>query len=618
MKRMMVLLTWVCLLTCNLVQADWNLPPVNISPPGVNSADPEVAVDPTGNAIAVWYEQTNFIVQAARLKAGSNSWVPTADIAVINGSIGSMLSLALDPAGNAVVIWAEYNASDVYILRGATLAADSNKWVMTTDLAVQAKGIRTSFVGLDSVGNAVAVWKYVNSTYQTTFQAATLEAGSNTWVSTAPIGEGPGELAGFGVASDGNAVVVWMDTGDRVVRGSTFDYQNRTWRQTSILSNEWTSCPRLAMGSSGNAVAIWIVQNDSGNTLKGAMLAAGKSEWELTSHLSDCVDEPVLAVDHDGNAVALWTHNPTEASYGGIKGATLAWGSSKWVPTSDLVESDATRPRLCVDSAGHAIAFWTKPRAEYKLQSSVLFFGNSVWNAVTDLTDSIDLLSVAANGNGFVVAAWDKWDGPSYWIQGAVAVVGHADPLKSTVTAHPSKVIADGQSTSTITVRLQDKLGNPIPGKQVSLAANQGYSVISEPSGPSDADGVVIFTVTDTHVEKVKYTATVIIDKVVIKESATVSFIAKPPESPKGPKPPRDFKVIPGGTTDLLFWNSSVDSSVVSYQICNHVGKIVVETDFKGPYLKAVVNRDPTGPCKYTLVAVDARGRKSEPLTYPK
>lgn len=620
MKRMMMLLTWACLITCNLAQADWTLPPVNISPSGVNSADPIVAVDPAGNAIAVWYEQTNFIVQAARLATGTNTWVQTADIAVINGSIGSLPQLALDSAGNAVVIWSEYDNENNYAIRGATLAAGSNTWKATLGV-FNGKGVTNPILGVDSSGNAVAVWGYHNESNQSILQGATLDAGRSGWFLTSSVFQGPHQIGGLGMDASGNAIVVWFDSSEVVLRGAILADRSLTWTQTSILSNKRSYCSQIAMGASGNAVAVWVEVNGLDYTLKGATLASGTNTWESTT-ISDNVgveSEVALAADHAGNAIALWTQNLTDSSSGGLKGATLAWGSSEWVPTSELGESGAFNPKLCVDSAGHAIACWTQPWAQYKLQTSVLFFGNSVWNGVTDLTDGIELFSVAANGYGFVVAVWEKWDGSNYWIQGAVdTIVGHADPLKSTVTAHPNKVIADGQSTSTITVRVVDALGNPIPGKKVSLAANQGHSVISEASGPSDAEGNVIFTVTDNHVEKVKYTATVITDKVIIKETTTVSFIAKKPESPTRPKPPRDFRVIPGGTTDLLFWNSSVDPSVVSYQICNHAGKVVVETDFKGPYLKAVVNRDPTGPCKYTLVAIDARGRKSEPLTYPK
>src|SRR5690606_18374126 len=80
---------------------------------------------------------------------------------------------------------------------------------------------------------------------------------------------------------------------------------------------------------------------------------------------------------------------------------------------------------------------------------------------------------------------------------------GSVSPVTSTVTASPTSVTADGEGTSTITVTLRDATGNAIPGPAVTLAATNGSSTISEPSGTSDAAGMVSFSVTNTVVEQV-------------------------------------------------------------------------------------------------------------------
>ena len=96
----------------------------------------------------------------------------------------------------------------------------------------------------------------------------------------------------------------------------------------------------------------------------------------------------------------------------------------------------------------------------------------------------------------------------------------------SSVVASPTSVPADGTSTSTITVTLKDGAGNPVSGsKQVKLTAGSGSSTIT-PSvfGFSNASGVMTFTVKDTVVESVTYTATDQTDGVTITQTATVSF----------------------------------------------------------------------------------------------
>ncbi|WP_162458367.1 Ig-like domain-containing protein [Pseudactinotalea terrae] len=104
--------------------------------------------------------------------------------------------------------------------------------------------------------------------------------------------------------------------------------------------------------------------------------------------------------------------------------------------------------------------------------------------------------------------------------------VGSVSPSASTVTASPTSVTADGESTSTITVTLRDATGNAVPGHAVTLAASSDSSAISEPSGTSDADGVVSFSVTSTVAEQVTYTATV--GAAQLHETAVVTFTPGP------------------------------------------------------------------------------------------
>jgi len=96
----------------------------------------------------------------------------------------------------------------------------------------------------------------------------------------------------------------------------------------------------------------------------------------------------------------------------------------------------------------------------------------------------------------------------------------------STVTASPTSVLADGATTSTITVTLNDAGGNPVTGKAVSLTAGSGSSTISAASGSSTATGVVTFTVTDAKAQQVTYTAKDTTDSVTISQTATVTFTA--------------------------------------------------------------------------------------------
>ncbi|MHB8576667.1 MAG: protease pro-enzyme activation domain-containing protein, partial [Dehalococcoidia bacterium] len=90
--------------------------------------------------------------------------------------------------------------------------------------------------------------------------------------------------------------------------------------------------------------------------------------------------------------------------------------------------------------------------------------------------------------------------------------------------ASPTPVTADGTSTATVTVSLQDALGHPAAGKTVTLAQGGGHSAATG-SGVSDVSGRAIFTVTDTVTEIVTYTAVDVTDgNLPVPGSAAVNF----------------------------------------------------------------------------------------------
>jgi Big-like domain-containing protein len=100
------------------------------------------------------------------------------------------------------------------------------------------------------------------------------------------------------------------------------------------------------------------------------------------------------------------------------------------------------------------------------------------------------------------------------------------DADRSTVTTNAGMVPADGTSGATITVTLLDGDGAPAVGHNVILAQT-GTSVISEPSGPSNADGQVTFTVTNAAPEVVTYSATDVPTGITITQTAQVAFKAR-------------------------------------------------------------------------------------------
>jgi kumamolisin len=93
-----------------------------------------------------------------------------------------------------------------------------------------------------------------------------------------------------------------------------------------------------------------------------------------------------------------------------------------------------------------------------------------------------------------------------------------------------SPVTADGVSSTTITLTLQDSLGRPTPGKLVTLIQGSGHSVISGPTpSVTGSSGQITFTVVDQVAETVTYSAIDVTDgNLPFPASGTVTFINGP------------------------------------------------------------------------------------------
>ena len=139
--------------------------------------------------------------------------------------------------------------------------------------------------------------------------------------------------------------------------------------------------------------------------------------------------------------------------------------------------------------------------------------GNAIFT-VTDLTAEPLVLTARDQTDGITLTQTGTFD-----FQVAPAA-------SSSIVALSPTAAADGVSTDTITVTLQDALSRPTPGKAVTLAQN-GHSIVSAPNpAVTDASGKIVFTVTDTVQETVTYTAVDVTDGLPVPGTAVVTFNA--------------------------------------------------------------------------------------------
>ncbi len=98
-------------------------------------------------------------------------------------------------------------------------------------------------------------------------------------------------------------------------------------------------------------------------------------------------------------------------------------------------------------------------------------------------------------------------------------------PLASVIVSNYSSVPADGATAATITVLLYDTNGLPVAGRNVSVSASGGSSVVAPIAPTSDATGASTFKVTDQHAETLSFSAVDSSDNVRITGSVTITFV---------------------------------------------------------------------------------------------
>lgn len=109
-----------------------------------------------------------------------------------------------------------------------------------------------------------------------------------------------------------------------------------------------------------------------------------------------------------------------------------------------------------------------------------------------------------------------------------VNFVGNADSVTSTVTSSPGAVVANGTTSSTITVSLKDANGFPVVGHDVTLANTAGpqaATITPLTAVATDSNGVATFTVSSSTLGTEMFTATDTTNSVVVTQTASVEFV---------------------------------------------------------------------------------------------
>jgi hypothetical protein len=332
-----------------------------------NAERPVVAMDPQDNAIAVWERSTGSgsIIESAVRPTSTGVWQAPVPLSR-EGQTASYPEIAIDPQGNAIAVWVRNYVSES-IVEAAVRPAGSGVWQAPIALSAGGQSVGEPDVAVDAQGNALVVWRQLGVTE--TIQAAVRPAGSGVWQAPVALST-PGEnaiLPKVAVDLQGDAVVVWTSNngGNRIVEATRKQGPSGIWQTPVALSSptEGASEPEVAIDSQGDAVAIWQSSAGANEIIDAASMSAGSGVWQspipVSISATSLIGEfPQIAMDPQGDAVAVW--DQSNGSDYIVEAAVRSPASGAWqVPTPlSPAGENSYLPQVAVDPQGNAVAIW--------------------------------------------------------------------------------------------------------------------------------------------------------------------------------------------------------------------------------------------------------------------
>jgi hypothetical protein len=411
--RLAVILTAFCVLmfvaTSRADAAPWSGPEA-VSALDAEASASEVGVDAVGDATAIWTNPTivGSVVQTAYRPAGAG-WEPPLDLSGPGGESGEV-DLAVDPAGDAVAVWRERTSGNFWV--EAAFKPAGGSWQLPEVVSAPGAAVESPQVSIDETGDAVVVWREAGGEIIASHRPA-----NGSWQGGVHISGGGAAAPQVAMNSAGEAVAVWkISLGPFLSRiESNTMTAGGSWGVgvgPISLAATITEPPQVEVDAAGEFFALWS-SGESNNQAVEIDRKAAAGSWEAPETISTAglgAPEPQLAVDPAGDVVAAWYRSGVSA--GSIEATSLRVGGS-WAPPSRLSPAgvDAKAPRIAISPAGVAQVVWTGTKeAEHHLEVSTVHLQvNASWKASITITHEGRLVfapRIGVDHSGHTVVTW--------------------------------------------------------------------------------------------------------------------------------------------------------------------------------------------------------------------
>lgn len=390
---------------------------------------PAVAINAHGTAALIWRQRdANDVIQiwASRYTPEQKTWSAPTRLGPQGGGIAvsaeAVPEVAINESGDTLAVWPQL-INGVYEIQESRYT-DSTGWAAPVRIDTAATTAGYSQVVYDSSGNALVLWQQLDGASYHIYYSW-LALGTTTWSAPARLDTTVGAAGSARLAADahGNIVALWTQTDSAQanaiyhVWSSVYSSNSGTWGPPAAVGNDPTLhaiFPSVVCNAAGTAEALWVLFDGSIWSNRYAP-NAGWGTAQLVEAGGNGNEQPKLAIDPNSNVLAIWERMDQTTPTSHLRYATLpaggGWSASAPISTTDAdAFENVEAPQIAFNNRGEAIAIWSRFVDGHLNARSAVYTPGPGWSAPLDAgnTADTDEPALAVAPNGIAVAAWQQ------------------------------------------------------------------------------------------------------------------------------------------------------------------------------------------------------------------
>jgi hypothetical protein len=283
---------------------------------GSDAINPDLAIDANGNALVVWAQSDGArrTIWENRYVLGSG-WGTASIVGSANAGDAAISDVAMDASGNAIAVWVQFNGADVYNNIWANHYSVGAGWGTATVIGSGTSVlVEHARVAIDPFGNAVAVWQQtVGPSFNIWSNRYVAGSGWSTATSI-QTGSGPASTPEVAVDMNGNALAVWRQSDlARVSIWANRYVAGRGWGAATLIESDSSgdaSAPKVVLNAGGSALVVWPQIDRLNRVHLWANRYSPVSGWGQVTLVQDDVETaPVIsaAPNTNGSNLVSWS-----------------------------------------------------------------------------------------------------------------------------------------------------------------------------------------------------------------------------------------------------------------------------------------------------------------------